>query len=182
MTTCLSPQCTMNGANHLAESDAAPLHLCPVDLRKLLFALADVPAAPSAQARYRRLLEFYERAGETSVWRRRGFADASPCATKRLCPRIDCGMGCTRGRSWVSSRVAESIRLRAARARAATAGADALPESGRSSSHNLPPHGTNASNPDVSHAKRSVVHLQSVLQWSLTDYRVASEVDGHDGA
>src|SRR5437762_8976062 len=27
--------CLMNGSNHLAESDARPMHLCPVDLRKL---------------------------------------------------------------------------------------------------------------------------------------------------
>jgi archaemetzincin len=25
----------MNGSNHLEESDARPMHLCPVDLRKL---------------------------------------------------------------------------------------------------------------------------------------------------
>ena len=31
-------ECLMNGANHLQESDAAPLHLCPVCLHKLYFA------------------------------------------------------------------------------------------------------------------------------------------------
>jgi archaemetzincin len=32
---CIFFHCLMNGSNHLAESDARPLHLCPVDLRKL---------------------------------------------------------------------------------------------------------------------------------------------------
>jgi archaemetzincin len=32
---CIFFCCLMNGSNHLAESDARPLHLCPVDLRKL---------------------------------------------------------------------------------------------------------------------------------------------------
>jgi len=31
--------CLMNGSNHLAESDRRPLHLCPVDLRKLQWTL-----------------------------------------------------------------------------------------------------------------------------------------------
>mmetsp|Transcript_23424 Transcript_23424/g.38762 ORF Transcript_23424/g.38762 Transcript_23424/m.38762 type:complete len:97 (+) Transcript_23424:765-1055(+) len=32
---CVYYQCVMNGANHLAESDASPMHLCPICLRKL---------------------------------------------------------------------------------------------------------------------------------------------------
>ena len=32
---CIWYQCVMNGSNHLAESDARPMHLCAVDLRKL---------------------------------------------------------------------------------------------------------------------------------------------------
>jgi archaemetzincin len=32
---CTAYACVMNGSNHLEESDAQPLHLCPVDLRKL---------------------------------------------------------------------------------------------------------------------------------------------------
>ncbi len=32
---CVYFHCLMNGSNHLAESDARPMHLCPVDLRKL---------------------------------------------------------------------------------------------------------------------------------------------------
>jgi archaemetzincin len=32
---CTYFRCLMNGSNHLAESDARPMHLCPVDLRKL---------------------------------------------------------------------------------------------------------------------------------------------------
>ena len=32
---CIYFHCLMNGSNHLEESDARPMHLCPVDLRKL---------------------------------------------------------------------------------------------------------------------------------------------------
>jgi len=32
---CIWYRCLINGSNHLDESDARPLHLCPVDLRKL---------------------------------------------------------------------------------------------------------------------------------------------------
>jgi len=40
----------MNGSNHLAETDARPMHLCAVDLRKLLWSVRfDVTE------RYRRL-------------------------------------------------------------------------------------------------------------------------------
>lgn len=46
----------MNGSNHLAESDATPLQLCPVCLRKLHAANAfDI------QDRYRELRSFFER-------------------------------------------------------------------------------------------------------------------------
>ncbi|HUT22911.1 MAG TPA: archaemetzincin, partial [Sumerlaeia bacterium] len=55
---CIHFKCVMNGSNHLAESDSRPLHLCPVDLRKLQhnvgFDVAD---------RYARLRQFYADAG-----------------------------------------------------------------------------------------------------------------------
>jgi archaemetzincin len=55
---CIFFHCLMDGSNHLAESDARPLHLCPVDLRKLHdsvgFDVAD---------RYRKLREVCERLG-----------------------------------------------------------------------------------------------------------------------
>ena len=35
MSHCIYFHCLMNGSNHLKESDARPLHLCPVCLRKL---------------------------------------------------------------------------------------------------------------------------------------------------
>jgi archaemetzincin len=48
----------MNGSNHLAESDAWPLHLCPVDLRKLHSSIGfDLVEG------YRRLAEFDRQAG-----------------------------------------------------------------------------------------------------------------------
>jgi archaemetzincin len=50
---CIFFHCLMNGSNHLEESDARPLHLCPVDLRKLHFSVGfDV------LDRYRRLHDF----------------------------------------------------------------------------------------------------------------------------
>ena len=55
---CIYFQCLMNGSNHLQESDARPLSLCPVCLRKLQFSIGfDVVD------RYRRLLDFYQSMG-----------------------------------------------------------------------------------------------------------------------
>lgn len=51
---CIYFDCVVNGANSLEESDAQPLHACPVCLRKLRHALRFDPIA-----RYRRLQEFY---------------------------------------------------------------------------------------------------------------------------
>lgn len=60
----------MNGSNHLQESDARPLPLCPVCLRKLQHAIGcDV------SARYRRLLQFY---------RHNGFAADADWVSRRL--------------------------------------------------------------------------------------------------
>ena len=62
--------CLMNGSNNLAESDARPLHLCPVDLRKLQHSLGfDVTA------RYQDLLTFVQNAG---------FADEARWLTTQL--------------------------------------------------------------------------------------------------
>jgi archaemetzincin len=55
---CVWFHCLMNGSNHLAESDARPLHLCPVDLHKLQWSVGF-----DAVERYRRLLDFHRRAG-----------------------------------------------------------------------------------------------------------------------
>jgi len=72
---CIWFRCTMNGCNHLEELDAAPLHLCPVDLRKLQWSIGfDV------LERYRRLRDFYAQAGlnDESAWmeKRLRFLDA----------------------------------------------------------------------------------------------------------
>lgn len=57
---CVFYSCLMNGSNHLAESDARPLHPCPVDLRKLQHTIGfDITA------RYRNLRTFTEDAGFT---------------------------------------------------------------------------------------------------------------------
>ena len=51
---CVFFNCLMNGSNSLAESDRRPLHLCPVDLRKLHWSLGfDIVQ------RYRHLLAFW---------------------------------------------------------------------------------------------------------------------------
>ena len=55
---CIFFRCVLNGSNHLAESDARPMHLCPVDLRKLQWSIGfDVIE------RDRRLARVCERAG-----------------------------------------------------------------------------------------------------------------------
>jgi len=62
---CIHFRCLMNGSNHLAESDTRPLHLCPVDLRKLHHSVGfDVIE------RYRRLRNFCEKIGfeNEEVW------------------------------------------------------------------------------------------------------------------
>lgn len=55
---CIYYECNMNGANHLAEADATPMHLCPVCLRKLHRAARFDPAV-----RYGKLRDFYEANG-----------------------------------------------------------------------------------------------------------------------
>lgn len=67
---CIYFNCLMNGSNHLAESDRRPLHLCPVDLRKLHWALG-----VDLVERYRRLLAF---------WRAHGIADEAAWVERRL--------------------------------------------------------------------------------------------------
>ena len=55
---CIYYKCVMEGANSLEEDDRHPMHLCPVDLRKL-----EWNTGVDRQERYRRLLDFYRRAG-----------------------------------------------------------------------------------------------------------------------
>ena len=55
---CIYFHCLMNGSNHLQESDARPMFLCPVCLRKLWFSIGfDIVE------RYQKLLRFYENVG-----------------------------------------------------------------------------------------------------------------------
>lgn len=55
---CIYFRCVLNGSNNLKESDARPLHLCPVCLRKLQHSIGfDVVA------RYVKLLQFYKKVG-----------------------------------------------------------------------------------------------------------------------
>ncbi|MFQ6034564.1 MAG: archaemetzincin [Sedimentisphaerales bacterium] len=58
LTHCIYFQCVLNGSNHLAESDARPVHLCPVCLRKLQHSIGfDVVS------RYGNLFHFYKKVG-----------------------------------------------------------------------------------------------------------------------
>lgn len=68
---CTAFHCVMNGSNHLQEADARPLHLCPVDLRKLHFSVGFDPVE-----RYRKLLAFSEEAGfqDEAAWLRNRIA------------------------------------------------------------------------------------------------------------
>jgi archaemetzincin len=55
---CTFYSCVMNGSNHLEETDWQPLHLCPVDLRKLHWSIGfDV------LDRYKKLRDFYKDVG-----------------------------------------------------------------------------------------------------------------------
>lgn len=62
---CVHYSCVMQGSNTLSEDDRHPMHLCPMDLEKLLWNVGG-----DATSRYRRLLDFYERAGlaEEAEW------------------------------------------------------------------------------------------------------------------
>ena len=55
---CIYFRCVMNGSNSLPEDDSKPLHLCPVDLRKLYESIKF-----DAVARYAHLRDFFREAG-----------------------------------------------------------------------------------------------------------------------
>ncbi len=65
---CQTFRCLMNGTNHLAETDAAPVHLCPECLRKLRW-----NTGMDLAARYEALAGFYVGLGmdEEAAWVRR---------------------------------------------------------------------------------------------------------------
>lgn len=62
---CVYFRCLMNGSNHMAESDARPLHLCPVDLHKLIDCIGFDPVL-----RYKNLMQFCRSVGfdEEADW------------------------------------------------------------------------------------------------------------------
>lgn len=62
---CAHYACAMNGSNSLAESDSQPMHLCPIDLRKL-----QLSTGADLRARYRALSAFYARHGlaDEAAW------------------------------------------------------------------------------------------------------------------
>lgn len=72
---CTAFHCLMNGSNHLQEADARPLHLCPVDLRKLHHSVGFDPVE-----RYRKLLAFSEEVGfqDEAAWLRKRIGSITP--------------------------------------------------------------------------------------------------------
>ncbi len=62
---CIYFRCVFNGSNHLVESDARPMHECPVDLRKLHHSIGFDVAR-----RYADLYRFYRQAGfdDEAAW------------------------------------------------------------------------------------------------------------------
>ncbi|MFB0553476.1 MAG: archaemetzincin [Phycisphaerae bacterium] len=77
---CIYFRCSLNGSNHLKESDSRPMHLCPVCLRKLQYSIGfDVVS------RYRNLLQFY-RPAEPLARRgsKVGFEEETQWIIKRL--------------------------------------------------------------------------------------------------
>jgi len=58
---CVTHRCVMQGSNSLEESDGHPFQLCPEDLRKL-----EWNTGVDRLERYRRLRDFYSRAGWTA--------------------------------------------------------------------------------------------------------------------
>jgi len=58
LTHCIYFKCALNGSNHLAESDARPMHLCPVCLRKLQYSIGF-----DSVRRYGNLFHFYKKVG-----------------------------------------------------------------------------------------------------------------------
>ncbi len=65
---CVFFECLMNGSNHLGETDARPMHLCPVCLRKL-----QLTAGFDLVKREEALLKFFEANGikDETDWSRR---------------------------------------------------------------------------------------------------------------
>jgi len=63
---CIYYSCVFNGSNHLAESDARPMHECPVDLHKLQYSIGfDVIERYAALYRFYRKAEFDDEADWT---------------------------------------------------------------------------------------------------------------------
>ena len=67
---CVTYACVMQGANNLSEDDRHPMHLCPIDLKKILW-----NTGIDKMDRYRKLLPLYEK------W---GLKNEAAWVTKRL--------------------------------------------------------------------------------------------------
>ena len=71
---CIFYRCMMNGSNHLAESDARPMHLCPIDLQKLQWS-----SAFDIAARYKQLAAAEHACGfdDEATWTERALLAAT---------------------------------------------------------------------------------------------------------
>lgn len=56
---CVHFECVMNGSNHCSEIRGAPLHLCPIELRKIGSSVNHAAGGFDAVERYRALAAFY---------------------------------------------------------------------------------------------------------------------------
>merc|ERR1712098_1018077 len=60
---CIHFECVMNGADSLVEGDRAPMHLCPICLRKLDYGINKSMKCFDAMSRYSQMAKFYEKHG-----------------------------------------------------------------------------------------------------------------------
>lgn len=87
MEHCVYYQCLMGGSNSLEESDAGPLHLCPVDLRKLGVAVKKAAAGDARGVlcrRYELLAAFFDSVpgfARDAAWVREHLAALGPATT-----------------------------------------------------------------------------------------------------
>jgi archaemetzincin len=80
MQHCIYFNCVMNGANHLQEFDARPMHLCPVCLRKLFWSTGS-----DVKERYERLQAAYREIGlpDEAAWLANRLEQLEPSGTDR---------------------------------------------------------------------------------------------------
>jgi len=76
---CIYFRCVMNGSNHMEETDSSPMHLCPVDLRKLCASIGF-----DLVERYAHLAHFYRslRLTDEAMWTEKRLQSATVLPVK----------------------------------------------------------------------------------------------------